>query len=114
MDNIPFEAIRQIYSYDPTYKYIICKVLISLNIHCLIYRCSECYKPYNQCVCYCQTCRTYLRLCKQLYFKDGDMTEADLEDIVGLGVNKLYVFVQIILRCIIYDGRNKLKIDDGN
>ena len=57
---------------------------MSLKVHCFIYRCSECYKPYNQCFCYCQTCRTYLRFCKQLYFKDGDMTEDDLEDIVAL------------------------------
>ena len=85
MDNLPFEVIRQIYSYDPTYKYTLDKVLISLKVHCFIYRCSECYKPYNQCCCNCQTCRTYLRFCKQLYFKDGDMTEDDLEDIVGLG-----------------------------
>ena len=56
-------------------------------MHCVIYRCSECYKPYNQCVCYCQTCGTYLRFCRQLYFKDGDMTEDDLVDIVGLGFN---------------------------
>ena len=62
------------------------KVFISLKLHCFIYRCSERYNPYNQCCCYCQTCRTYLRFCKQLYFKDGGMTEDELEDIVGLGV----------------------------
>ena len=39
----------------------------------------------NQCCGYCQTCRTYVRFCRQLYFKDGDMTEDDLEDIAGLG-----------------------------
>ena len=81
MEKLPVE-VRQIYSYDPTYKDIFDKVLISLKIHCFIYRCSECYKPYNKCCCYCQTCRTYFRFFKQLYFKDGDMTEDDLEDIV--------------------------------
>ena len=34
-----------------------------------------------------KTSGTYLRLCKQLYFKDGDMTEDDIVDIVGLGFN---------------------------
>ena len=56
-----------------------------MNMHCFIYRCSECFEPYNQCFCYCQTCGIYLRFCKQLYFKDGDMTEDDIIDIVGLG-----------------------------
>ena len=73
------------YEHDSTYKVIVDKVLISLNVHCFMYRCSEWFKPYNQCVCYCQTCGTYLRFCRQLYFKDGDMTEDDINDIVGLG-----------------------------
>ena len=44
-----------------------------MKMHCFIYGCSECSKPYNQCLCYCQTCGTYLRFFKQFYFKDGDM-----------------------------------------
>ena len=86
MDKLPFEVSRQIYSYDPAHKGIVDTVLIQLKVHCFVYRCPECFKPYNQCVCYGQTCRTYLILCKQLYFKDGDMTEDDLEYIVGLGL----------------------------
>ena len=31
MDKLPFEVIRQIYSYDPTYKDVFDKVLISLS-----------------------------------------------------------------------------------
>ena len=81
----PDEVIRNIYRYDSTYTTIFDKVLLRLNIHCFIYRCSECFKPNNQCFCYCRTCRTYLRFCRQLYFKDGDMTEDDINDIVGLG-----------------------------
>ena len=87
MDEIcPDEVIRNIYRYDSTYKHIFDKVLLQLTMHCFIYRCSECFKPYNQCFSYCKTCRTYSRFCRQLYFADGDMTEDDVEDIVGLGI----------------------------
>ena len=87
MCSLPVEVIRQIYPYDPTYKEHFDKVLLPLRIHCFIYKCSECFKPYNQCFRYCQTCRTYLRFCKQIFYAYGDMTEDDLEDIVGLGFN---------------------------
>ena len=60
MDNLfPDEVIKHINKYESTYKTLFDKVLLQLNMHCLIYRCSECLKPYNQCFCYCQTCRTY-------------------------------------------------------
>ena len=83
MDKLPTTIVQQIYEYDSNYKDTFDKVLISLKMHCFMYRCPECYKPYDQCFCYCQTCRAYLRFCRQLYFKDGDMTEDDLEDIIG-------------------------------
>ena len=83
----PDEVLQNMHKYDNTCKNIFDKVLLQLNMYCLIYRCSECFKPYNQCFCYCKTCRTYFRFCRQLYFADGDMTEDDdCEDIVGLGV----------------------------
>ena len=78
--------IQHIYESDSTYKVKFDKVLLQMQMHCFINRCSDCFKPYNQCFCYCQTCGTYSRYCKQLYFKDGDMTEDDIIDIVGLGV----------------------------
>ena len=89
MDKLPTAIIQYIYIYEygSSYKDIFDTVLTSLNIHCFMYRCDQCFKQYNQCFCCCQTCRTYLRFCRQLYFKDGDMTEDDLEDIVGLGFN---------------------------
>ena len=37
MDKLPFEDIRQIYSYDPKYKDIFDKVLIPLKLHCFMY-----------------------------------------------------------------------------
>ena len=84
MDKLPFGIIRQIYSYDPTYKYIFDKVSISLKVHCFIYRCDQCCRHYNDCYCYCKTCETFLRFCKQLYFGSNSMTEDDLEDIVPM------------------------------
>ena len=87
----PDGVIRNIYKYDSIYKDIIAKVLLQLNMHCFVYRCPECSKPYKQCFCYCQTCRTCLRLCRQLYFKDCDMTEDDLEDLIGLGFDQLFL-----------------------
>ena len=85
MDKLPTTTIQHIYEYDSTYKVRFGKVILQLNMHCFIHRYSECFAPYNQCLCYCQTCGTYLRFCRQLYFKDGDMTEDDIIDIVGLG-----------------------------
>ena len=85
MDKLfPDGVITHIYKYDSTHKTLFEQVLPQLNMHCFVYRCSECFKLFNQCFCYCQTCRTYLRFCRQLYFKDGDMTEDDITYIVGL------------------------------
>ena len=85
MDELPTTMIQHIYEYGSTYQVKFDKVILQMKMHCFIYRCSECFKPYNQCFCYCQTCGTYLKFCKQFYFKDGDMTEDDIIDIVGLG-----------------------------
>ena len=60
-------------------------VLISLEMHCVIYICDKCCRHYNDCYCYCKTCRTVLRCCKQIYFDSNSMTEDDINDIVGLG-----------------------------
>ena len=40
MDNLPTTIIQHIYEYDSTYKHIFDKVLISLKLHCFIYRCD--------------------------------------------------------------------------
>ena len=49
MDNLPVEVIRQIYSYDPTYKEHIDKVLKPSMCHCFIYNCRKCFKQWNSC-----------------------------------------------------------------
>ena len=62
MDKLPFEVIRQIYSYDPTYKQHFDNVFEFLEkYHCFIYRCDQCCRHYNDCYCCCNTCRTFLR-----------------------------------------------------
>ena len=98
----PDEVVRHIYKYDSTYNNIFDNMLLQLNMHGFIYRCSECFEPYNQCLCHCKTCRTYLRFCRQLYFADGDMTEDDVEDIVGLGFNIILVDYHMLFRFIVH------------
>ena len=65
MCELPFQVVRQVYSYDPTYKYMFYKALISLEVHCFVYRCDRCCRHYNDCYCYCETCRTFLRFLLQ-------------------------------------------------
>jgi hypothetical protein len=84
MNNLPIDIIRNIYEYDNTYRDQFDEALIQLRCHCLIYRCSECFKPYNRCYCYCPNCRTYLRFCKQIYFEPNDLEEDELEDVIAL------------------------------
>ena len=85
MDKLPNEVIRNIYAYDSTYKIEFDKVLKQLFAHCLIHRCQICVKPYNRCFCYCETCRTYLRFCQQIYYDQDSVYEDDLHDIIPLG-----------------------------
>ena len=85
MDKLPSATIQHVYEYDTSYEIQFGKVLFQMKMHCFIYRCSERFKPCSQCFCYCQTCGAFLGFCKQIYFKDGDMTEDITMGIVGLG-----------------------------
>ena len=51
MDKLPLTILQHIYEYEPTYKTKLGKVLKQLSAHCFIYRCSECFKPYNLLLC---------------------------------------------------------------
>ncbi len=84
MNNLPIDIIRNIYEYGNTYREQYDKTLRQLRCYCFIYRCNECFKPYNRCFCYCTDCRTYLRFCKQIYFEPNDMEEDQLEDVIAL------------------------------
>ena len=84
MDNLPIEVMRQIYEYDSTYNIKFDKVLKQLSAHCFIYRCQICFKPYNNCCCYCAVCETYLKLCHQIYYDEKSTYEDELENIIAL------------------------------
>ena len=84
MNNLPIDIIRNIYEYDNTYRDQFNKTLRQLRVFCFVYRCSECFKPYNKCFCYCNVCKTYLRFCKQIYFENNDPEEDELNDIIEL------------------------------
>ena len=84
MYNIHIEITRIIYEYEDTFKIEFDKVLKQLKCHCFIYRCSKCFKPYNNCYCYCVTCRSYLKYCHQIYFDENSTYEDDLPNIISL------------------------------
>ena len=84
MNNLPNDIIRNIYGYDSTYRESFDKTLRQLRVFCFVYRCSECFKPYNKCFCYCNVCKTYLRFCKQIYFENNDPEEDELDNILAL------------------------------
>ena len=85
MDNLPAGVIRNIYSYDSTYKLKFDKVLAQLTAHCFIYNCRICCKPYNNCCCYYSRCNTYLKLCQQIYFDQMSTNEDESKMITALG-----------------------------
>ena len=89
MDNLPVEVIRKICSYDSTYKIKFDKVLKQLTAHCFIYNSRICFKPYNNCYCYCSRCKAYLKFCQQLYFDNESTYDDDLNDIVQLGFSNM-------------------------
>ena len=68
MTTLPSTIIQHVYEHVHTYNIKVDKVIKQLSAHCFIYGCSECFKPYNRCFCYCVTCGTYLRFCRQIYF----------------------------------------------
>ena len=85
MDNLPVEVIRKIYSYDNTYKIKFDKVLAQLTAHCFSYNCKVCFKPYDNCYCYCSVCKTYLKFCQQIFFTSNSTYEDELPMITALG-----------------------------
>ena len=85
MDNLPIEVIRQIYEFDSTYKIKFDKVLKQLAAHIYIYRCSECFKEWNKCFCYCKIGRTYPRFCNQIFYDKDSVYEDGLNDIIQMG-----------------------------
>ena len=85
MDTLPVEVIRNTCSYDNTYNIKFDKVLAQLTAHMFIYNCRICFKPYNNCCCYCAVCKTYLTFCQQTYFDEMSTYEYELNMITALG-----------------------------
>ena len=85
MDKLPSNIIQHIYEYDNTYKDKFDKVLKQLTAHCFIYNCRICFKPYNNCCCYCVVCKTYLKFCQQIYYDEMSTYEDELKMITALG-----------------------------
>ena len=86
MDKLPSTIIQHIYAYDNTLKIKFGKVLKQLSVHGFIYNCNKCFKPWNNCYCYCEICRTYLKYCHQTYFDEKNTYEDELEKIIALTV----------------------------
>ena len=84
MDRLHIEVIRTIYEYDSTYKIKFNKVLKQLSAHCFIYNCHKCFKPWDNCYCYCVVCKTYLKCCQQIYHDETSTYEDELDKIIAL------------------------------
>ena len=85
MDKLPSNIIQHIFGYDHTYKEKFGKVLKQPTAHIFIYHCRICFKPYNNCYCYCSRCNTYLKLCQQIFFDEMSTYEDKLKLITALG-----------------------------
>ena len=85
MEELPSTIIQLVYEYDPTFNIKFDKVLKQMTAHIYIYRCSECFKEWNSCFCYCKICRTYLRFCHQIVHDKDSVYEDDLNDIIQMG-----------------------------
>ena len=76
--------IQHIYEYDATYKTKFDKVLKPLSAHSFIYNCHKCFKPWNNCYCYCSVCKAYFKFCQQIYYDEMSTYEDELKQIIAL------------------------------
>ena len=84
MDKLPSTILQHMCEYANTYKIRFDKVLNQLSAHCFIHNCHKCFKPWNNCYCYCVFCKTYLTFCHQIYFDEKSTYEDELEHIIAL------------------------------
>ena len=84
MCKLPPNIPQHIDGYNNTYKIKVGKVLKQLFAHCSIYNCHKCFKPWNNCYCYCVVCKTYQKLCQQIYHDEMSTYEDELENIIVL------------------------------
>ena len=86
MDKLPSTIIQHIYEYDDTCNIKFDKVLKQLSAHCFICNCHKCFKPWNNCYCYCLVCQTYLKYCHQIFYDAMSTYDNELVIIIPLGV----------------------------
>ena len=90
MDNLPSTITQHIYIYIYVYGYDnscnikFDKVLKQMMAHCFIYNCHKCFKPWNNCYCYCSVCKTHLKFCQQIYYDELSTYEDELGNVIGL------------------------------
>ena len=90
MDKLPSNIVQHtyiyiyIYAYDNTYGIKFDKVLKQLSVHCFIYNCQICFKPYTNCSYYCVVCKTFLKFCQQIYYDEKSTYDDELERIIAL------------------------------
>ena len=84
MDKLTSIIIQHIGESDNTYNIKFDKVLKQLSAHCFICNSHVCFKPWNDCFCYCKICRTYLKYCHQNYYDKMSTYEDELEHIIAL------------------------------
>ena len=84
MDKLHSNIIQHIYKCDNTYNINSDKVLKQMMAHCFICNCQICFKPCNNCCCYCAVCKTYLKLCQHIYYDEMSTYEDELENIIAL------------------------------
>ena len=85
MDKLPSTILQHIYEYDNTYKIRFEKVLKQLSAHCFIHNCHICFKPWNNCYCYCSVRKSYLKYCHHIFYDEINTYEHGLEAIIPLG-----------------------------
>ena len=59
-------------------------VLKQMMAHCFIYNCHICFKPWNNCCCYCEICKTYLEFRHQIYYDEYNTYGDALEKVIAL------------------------------
>ena len=60
MGKLPTTIIQHMYEHENIYKDMFDKVLKQMTAHCFIQNSCKCFKPWNNCYCYCEVCKTYL------------------------------------------------------
>ena len=87
MDKLPPTTTQRTYEYVNIYKikFGAKTVLKQLSAHCFIYNCHKCFKPWNNCYCYCLVCKTCLKYCHQIVYDEMSTCDDDLNDVIQLG-----------------------------